>query len=169
MVEFAFAMVLVLLLAFAAIDFGRIAYFSIEASNAARAAAQYGIQNATTMMLSAGIQTAAEKEAPDIALPSSSCGTKSQALGTACWNGVAQTPFSNAAPYYGCECPDGSSLIPGATSCGPCSTANFVYYVQVNTQVSYMPFFSWFGLFTASGQPVTVNSIGKAKIRLGAQ
>jgi Flp pilus assembly protein TadG len=67
MVEFALTMPLLILLLLGAVELARVAFASIELSNAARAAAQYGAQNATTVGDPAGMATAASNEAANLA------------------------------------------------------------------------------------------------------
>src|ERR1700720_3185186 len=93
------------LLLFGAIDFGRAYYLSIEVTNAARAGAQFGVENAS----SAGMQNAATSDAPDV-------------------------PGITATASYGCECPDGSGQIPGCSSSPGCANAvNYVQVTTTAT------------------------------------
>ncbi len=79
-----------LLLAVGIIEFGRLAYYAIEVSNAARAGAQYGTQSLALASDSADITGAAQNDAPDIGTnlnvtPVASCGcTASTAIGGGC-------------------------------------------------------------------------------------
>jgi TadE-like protein len=95
------------LLLFGAIDFGRAYYLSIEVTNAARAGAQFGVENAS----SAGMQNAATSDAPDV-------------------------PGITATASYGCECPDGSGQIPGCSSSPGCANAVNYVQVTTNATYS---------------------------------
>ena len=86
LVELAFVIPFLVLLALGAIDFGRAYYLSIEVANAARAGAQYGAANGNLTNLS-GMQTAANQDAFDVP------------------GGVAPVAV------WGCECSDGSSAV----------------------------------------------------------
>jgi len=81
---------LLLLLAVGIIEIGRLAYFAIEVSNAARAGAQFGTQSLAAAADSADITDAAQNDAPDIGAnlnvtPTASCGcTAATAIGGGC-------------------------------------------------------------------------------------
>ena len=62
LVETALSMALLLLMMLGAVEFGRLAFFAIEAVNAARAAALYASQSPSTAADLAGIQSAAQNE-----------------------------------------------------------------------------------------------------------
>jgi Flp pilus assembly protein TadG len=88
--ELALMLPVLLLLAVGIIEFGRLAYFAIEVSNAARAGAQYGTQSLALASDSADITDAAQNDAPDIGTnlnvtPVASCGcTATAAIGGTC-------------------------------------------------------------------------------------
>jgi Flp pilus assembly protein TadG len=63
LVEMALLMVFLVPLLIGAVEFGRLAYKSIEVSNAAKAAVQYGSQNHATAGDTAGMLTAAQSDA----------------------------------------------------------------------------------------------------------
>ena len=92
LIELALTMPLLILFLAGALEFGEVAFISIQLSNAAKAAAQYGAQNANTAVDQAGMQAVAQKEvtavnpvtvtlgaptcscsSPDTATPSFSC------------------------------------------------------------------------------------------------
>jgi Flp pilus assembly protein TadG len=99
------------LLLFGAIDFGRAYYLSIEVTNAARAGAQFGVENAS----SAGMQNAATSDASDV-------------------------PGITATASYGCECPDGSGQIPNCSSSPACANAvNYVQVTTNATYTPLIP------------------------------
>ncbi|MGA9060636.1 MAG: TadE/TadG family type IV pilus assembly protein [Terracidiphilus sp.] len=68
---------ILLLLSLGVVEFGKLVYWSIEVSNAAKAGAQYGALNTGTANDSTGIQNAAAAAAPDLtsltATPTASC------------------------------------------------------------------------------------------------
>ncbi|HUH63774.1 MAG TPA: TadE/TadG family type IV pilus assembly protein [Terracidiphilus sp.] len=66
LVETAFLVPLLVLVLMGAVEFGRVAYESIEVTNAAKAAVQYGAQNRTTAIDATGMRTAATKDAPNV-------------------------------------------------------------------------------------------------------
>jgi hypothetical protein len=66
LVEMALLTPVLLLLLVGIIEVGRFAYYSIEVTNAARAAVQYGAQSLADSRDSAGLQLAASNDAPDI-------------------------------------------------------------------------------------------------------
>lgn len=114
LVEFAMVLPILLLLVLGAIDFGRAYYLSIEVANAARAGAQYGVLNSSD---TAGMQTAAESDAPDV-------------------------PNMTATPQVGCECLDGSNSMSPCSS-PPACTGNPVGFVEVTTNATYTPVIPW--------------------------
>jgi Flp pilus assembly protein TadG len=95
-VELALVLPIFILLLVGAVEVGRLAYASIEVSNAARAGVAYGAQNGTTASDFPHIQLAAQKDAPNIstltatATLSCSCETSAGVLGTvgSCDKGV---------------------------------------------------------------------------------
>ncbi len=117
LIETAVMFPFLLLAALGAIDFGRAYYASIEVQAAAEAGALYGLQNVTD---TAGMQTAAKLDAPDV---------------------LVMTPKAS----WGCECADGSAVTTSCTS-APVCTNNIVNYVQVNTSATYTPLFGYPGI-----------------------
>ena len=65
-VELALVLPIFILLLVGAAEVGRIAFASIEVSNAARAGVSYGAQNHATASDTSGIQTAATQDGPDL-------------------------------------------------------------------------------------------------------
>lgn len=107
-VELALVLPIFILLVVGAVELGRLAYASIEVSNAARAGVAYGAQSHITASDNSGIQLAATQDAPDI--------TSLTAIATqacSCSNGTAIS-CSNA----------------GTNCVGP---ARIIEYVQVST------------------------------------
>jgi Flp pilus assembly protein TadG len=66
LIETSLSVMLFVLLIFGATEFARLAYAAIEVSNAAKAAVQYAAQNNATSGDTAGVQTAAANEAPNL-------------------------------------------------------------------------------------------------------
>ncbi len=111
LVELALTMPLMIVLLAGAAELGRVAYTSIEVSNAARAAVSYGSQSATKAGDLTGIQTIAADDAADVNL------------------GTTTTSES-------CICSDGSASTCLATDC---KTSNIETILTVNTQASFDP------------------------------
>jgi Flp pilus assembly protein TadG len=111
LVELALMIPVLGMLLFGAIDFGRGYYLSIEVTNAARAGAQFGVENASA----ARMQTAAKSDAPDVA-------------------GITATAS------YGCECPDGTGQIADCSSSPGCANAvNYVQVTTNATYTPLIP------------------------------
>ncbi len=66
LVELSIAISLLVLILLGAVEFGQIAYSSIEVANAAKAGVQYGAQSGYTAADSTGIQNAAQGSAPNL-------------------------------------------------------------------------------------------------------
>lgn len=148
------AMLILIPLLAGVINYGRAYFYSIEVVNAAKAGAQFGAQGTgLTPTGITGMQTAAQKEAPDIAL---SCSGQPGA----CW--TSGSPLAT----WGCECSGTNTTGGGTNSCGLLQSScnpHLVYFVYVTTSATYTPFFNFLGLFPS----VTLK--GQAKIRLASQ
>ncbi len=72
-VELALVLPIFILLLVGAAEVGRIAFASIEVSNAARAGVSYGAQNHATASDTTGIQTAATQDETDLTALAGSC------------------------------------------------------------------------------------------------
>jgi Flp pilus assembly protein TadG len=130
MIELALIMPMFTLLLAGAADFARIAYASIEISNAARAGVQYGMQNRNTALDLTGMQTAATNDAADVAAM-----TATASENCVCTSGTAVT-CANA-----------------ATTC--VSPGRILQYVTVNTTAKLTTLFQYPGLpknLTLNGQ-----------------
>jgi Flp pilus assembly protein TadG len=117
------------LLLLGAVELGRVAYASTEVSNAARAAVQYGGQSVTMAADTTGIQTAAQVDAPDITL-----GTTTVSISCICSDGTAST----------CATTD-------------CSTSHIEKILTVGTQATFDPIVRLPGIpstFTLHGQAI---------------
>ena len=131
-IELALVLPLLCVLLVGVVDMGRAFYAAMELSSAASAGAVYGTQNPTD---TGGMQKAALLDAGDI-------------------TGMTATAT------YGCECPDGTSASPSCSSVPSCSRG-WIYYVQVNTALKYVP------LFIYPGVPSSLALAGSAHMRAG--
>lgn len=92
LVELCIGLALFVLILLGAVEFGQVAYTSIEVANAAKAGVQYGAQNNSTALDTIGIQNAAAAAEPNLsgltATTSSTCvcsdGSASTCLNTDC-------------------------------------------------------------------------------------
>ena len=104
-VELALTLPILVLLLLGAVEFGRFAYFAIEISNAAKAAAQYGAQKSLTAADVSGMQAVAASDAPEVAKactnftttivqpPTCSCMVGGAGSSTACDGSVGCTGY----------------------------------------------------------------------------
>ncbi|MGB8477540.1 MAG: TadE/TadG family type IV pilus assembly protein [Acidobacteriaceae bacterium] len=132
LVELALMFPIFILLLVGAAEFGRLAYASIEVSNAARAGASYGSQNHITASDFPNIELAATTDALNV-------------------SGVTATAANS------CACSSGGTVTcsTALTSCP--SPARIIEYVQVNTTGTVDPLFHYPGLpttFTLTGQAI---------------
>lgn len=111
LVEIALGIGLCFTIILGAAEFGKLAYASIEVSDAAHAAAAYGAESRTNAADLANLTTVAADDAPDVA-------------------------GMTASASYFCICSDGSSSTCSVTDC---STSRIIEYVQVNTSATYDP------------------------------
>ncbi len=151
-VELALILPLLSLVLIGAAELGRIAYFAIEVSNAARAGAAYGAQSGTTSASSnsAAVQTAALDDAPELANAASTF-TATAATLQDCEtvntnNGSVTENPSTPVPY------------PMTTACATSTTNGItntiVNYVQVTTTATVSTMFHYPGIprsFTLNG------------------
>ena len=129
-VELALLMPIFTLMLVGAAEFARLAYASIEVSNAARAGVQYGAQTPLTAANIAGMKTAATSDAPDV------------------------TNLAATASDF-CTCSNGTAIT--CTNAATTCTARIIEYVQVNTSASVNPTFHIPGLpstYTLQGTAV---------------
>jgi Flp pilus assembly protein TadG len=136
-VELALILPIFLLLLVGTAEVGRLAYASIEVSNAARAGVAYAAQSHTTAQDAPGIQTAANNDALDV-------------------------PGLIATPTYSCSCESSTGVMGTAVSCTSISTAvgscpnpsRIVLFVKVTTTATVDTAFHFPGLpasFTLRG------------------
>ena len=116
-VEVALLTPLVLLLFFGMVDLGRWVFLALEVSSAARAGAQYGGQNRGTALDTAGIQTAAKNDVPDIP------GLTVTSSSSTCW----------------CSAAPGTTLSSCSLSTCTGTTNEMIPLLQVNTTATYSP------------------------------
>jgi Flp pilus assembly protein TadG len=117
-VELALSLPLLLMMFLVVVETGRAFYIAISLANAARAGVQYGSQSLTTAADSAGMQSAATNNAPNL---------------------VSMT----ATATHFCVCSDGSASTCLATDC---AGSHRLLYTQVNTSASYTPLISFMGI-----------------------
>ena len=131
------------------IEVGRFAYFALLAANAARAGAQYGAQDMTTMVDSTGMTTAAVTDAQN-------------GLGIANWT----APGAVTANCYYTTTTGGVTagwdLCSNLTGPPPAGTT-YTYYVQVNVTGTFSSILSYPGI------PKTLPVSGSATMRVAAQ
>ena len=130
-VELAFVIPMLLLMMMVTIEFGRLACFAIEVSNAAHAGTQYGSQSSTTAVDNAGMVQAALND------------------------GINLAPALNATAQHFCQCSSGSSSPNCAAT--DCSGSRVIEYVQVNTSTTISSLTQFPGIptsFNLSGQAI---------------
>lgn len=114
LVELSLGITMLLIILVGAAEYGRLAYYSIEAASAAEAGARYGSQNRTTAVDSAGITQAARNDAHDFP------------------NGILQVTVNSST----CACITSSGIPSGSGSCDTLSCATGTQkaqYVSVQT------------------------------------
>lgn len=134
LVEFVLLLPVLCLLILGAIDFGRAYYVSIEVSNAALAAASYGMRNPTN---TTGITDAANNDAADI----------SGGVNPVVTNGCECSDYPVGPQYTVAQCQ--ATVAPTCTS-----PATLVNYVKVTTSATYTTLIPWPGIpssFALSG------------------
>jgi len=114
LIELAVTLSLLTIILLGVIEFGQVAYTSIEVSNAAKAGVQYGAQNGTTAADTTGITNAAQAAAPNL-------------------SGLT------ANSSYACVCSDGSASTCANTDC---SSSHIEETVTVTTQYQLTPIIS---------------------------
>ncbi len=133
LVELSVAGSLLILLLLGAIEFGQVAYSSIEVSNAAKAGVQYGAQNQGTASDTTGIHNAAAAAAPDLTI----------------------TFPAAPSPNPSCQCSDGTQQNSVCSTIVCTGTTHIEETLTVNTQTSVTPMIRLPGFsrpFTLNGQ-----------------
>lgn len=150
-VELALVLPILTLVLIGAAELGRMAYFAIEVSDAARAGVAYGAQSPSTAPDTANIKIAAKAAAPD--LPSALAVTSNDPC--VCETLVTSTGSVVTTPIPVTSC--GGSSLP-ATLCPVSTTAGTVNinvnYVQVSTSATVSTMFNYPGIpnsFTLTG------------------
>jgi Flp pilus assembly protein TadG len=133
LIELALTLPLLVLLLIGAAELGRLAYYSIEVSNAARAGVAYGAQNHVTASNFTAMQTAAQNDAGNITL-------------------------TTATATNACACSPSYSATSACSTTFSCSgTERIIEYVQVNTTATVSPMFHYPGAsktYTLTGQAI---------------
>jgi Flp pilus assembly protein TadG len=124
-VELALSLPLLLMMFLVVVETGRAFYIAISVANAARAGVQYGSQSLTTAGDSAGMQTAAANDAPNI------------------------TGLTVTATHF-CLCADGTASTCAATDC---AGSHRLLYTQVNTSAPYTPMINFMGILPTMTVP----------------
>ena len=116
--ELALSLPLLTALLLIVVETGRICLVAVALASAARAGVQYGAQNLTTVSDTAGMQSAALADAPNL-------------------TGMTATAS------HSCQCSDGSASTCLSTDC---AASHRLTYVKVNTSATYTPWFNWPGV-----------------------
>lgn len=146
LVELAIVSPIFILLLTGAADFGRVEFFSIEASNAARAGVSYAVQSTESSTDDDKIQTAAQNDAPDLT------------------SVTTLTVTSNTV----CQCDNAGVYTTIGTTASACASAaalclspgRVINYVQVNTSAPVSTVFKYPGL------PSSLTVHGQANMRI---
>jgi Flp pilus assembly protein TadG len=149
-IELAFILPVLLCMVFAIIELGRLAYFSIEVSNAANAGAQYGAQSSVYASSNAGMVQAARCDGRDV----------SGSTDTICGGSHFSSGLTVTTGQF-CECSSapGTTVACVSTSCS--GSSRLIEYVSVSTSAPVTPLVSW---FPRSLYPPQLN--GHASIRV---
>lgn len=142
MVELALTTPLFLLLIVGAVELGRVAYYSIEVENAARAGASYGSLNAENAGDTTDIQYAAKNDAPD--LPNL---TVSSSTSCVCEKVTYSSDGSTTESYNPTSGPVSCSVTaPTCTEDDATATQYNIRFVNVSTHATISPIFNFPGL-----------------------
>jgi Flp pilus assembly protein TadG len=143
-VEVALVLPLLILIIIGGAELGRIAYFAIEVSNAARAGVAYAAQSSTTATNTTEIQSAAQADAPNLptlaASASQACVCETITTSSGATSSTPITTCSGTGSTAGTQCPPSTS-----TS----TINNIVDYVQVSTSASVTTMFQYPGIPTS--------------------
>jgi Flp pilus assembly protein TadG len=135
-VELALVLPIFILLLVGTAELGRLAYASIEVSNAARAGVAYGAQSHITASDITGIQLAATQDAPNI------------------------TSMTPPVVTLSCSCSNGTAISCATAGTNCVSPARIIEYVQVSTAAPVNTVFHFPGI------PDTVTLRGQAIMRV---
>jgi Flp pilus assembly protein TadG len=154
LVEFAFVLPILLILALGVIEIGRYAYISILLGNAARAGAAYGAQSNGFAADTTGIQNAAYY---DFAGGTSSSNSQ---------NGLSQSTIT-VTSSFACGCDSGGTITSytcsGTTTAGSCPVGggHWVIVLSVTASGTYNSLFSYPGI------PKSITVSNTASMRVG--
>jgi len=159
LLEFALLLPVLCLLSVGIVELGRAAYISIIVTNAATAGVEYGSQNSNTAVDVNGMQTAAMTDASNNTIG----GTMSATATYGCYCDTSGT--SGISCTYQPNGQDCTGSNPNSCSCGSMGTScaapsQIVTCVQVVTQDTFNPLFSYPGL------PTSFQSNGKSVMRV---
>jgi Flp pilus assembly protein TadG len=138
LVEMAIMLPVFILLAMGAAEFGTLAFYSIEVSNAARAGLAYGAQSPATAANTSGIQTAAQDDAPD----------------------VTRIATLAVTPTVACSCTSGTTITCTNAAANCTSPDRIIQTLHVATSATMTPFFH------AEGMPASYTLTGSAYMRV---
>lgn len=161
LVELALTLPLFVCIIVGAVELGRVAYFAIELTNAARAGAGFGSQDLATAFQTGSngqfdptfIEAAAQNDAPDITLTWNNVPTHACTCETIYYDGSAST-YNPATPG---NCGTATNPNPPIYSCGVTTstyTQQVVSYIQVSPQATISTIFKYPGIptsFTLTG------------------
>ncbi len=142
LMEFAFLLPILCLLAVGVVELGRAAAFTIAVNNGATAGAEWGSQNQTRAVNIAGMETAATQDA------------------------IFHFETFTATATYGCRCDDGTGMscdpMPPEGSCPDisCDSGPIVQCVQVKTKGT------WNSILNYPGIPSSYQANGLATMRV---
>lgn len=138
LLEFAFALPVLVLLLIGLVEYGRYAYFAIEIGNAAHAGALYGAQSPITADNLTGMKNAAIDDGQNSVAPLTISSVAAQYVCT-CWTGTSETPSP-----------------PTAAACGlQCAAGRNVTFAQVTVTATMSPLFNYSALGAPSSWTVT--------------
>jgi Flp pilus assembly protein TadG len=139
LVELAFVLPLLLVLALGVIEVGRYAYIAVLVGNAARAGADYGAQSNAQSVDTVGIQNAAYYDFAGGITSASSA------------NGLSQSTLT-VTSVVSCGCDSAGTITSaGCTTitnptAGSCTTGNWVVYVSVTASGTFNSLFNYPGI-----------------------
>lgn len=139
LVELAVVAPVFILLLLGATEFGRMAFLSIEVSNAALAGVTYAAQSTAASINTSGIQTAARNDAPNV-------------------TGIATLTVT---PTTVCQCDNAGTFTSMASCAAPCSSpSRIITYARVNTSAQVAT------TVTCPGLPTSYTLQGQAIMRI---
>jgi Flp pilus assembly protein TadG len=154
LVELAVVMPLFVILTFGAVELGRVAHYTVEVENAARAGASYGGENMGNASATSTVIQAAKNDAPDLpsltATPGAGCVCETLDL-------TSGTPsFSPATGTVSCS----DATITSCTGTSATITKSVVSYVTVSTSATLSR------AFTVPGLPASYTLHGYSAMRI---